>query len=67
MIRRYIIWRNKHACDEQLRWVVTQAIAADAALTACRHWHVTHATGPAMARRQRRGDLKHMRTAAAGD
>ncbi|MEU6236920.1 transposase, partial [Kitasatospora sp. NPDC047058] len=25
MIRRYIIWRNKHAADQRLREVVTRA------------------------------------------
>jgi hypothetical protein len=28
MIRRYIIWRNNHAYDERLRWVVARATAA---------------------------------------
>nr|WP_245236057.1 hypothetical protein [Streptomyces durhamensis] len=28
MIRRYIIWRNKHAADERLRKVVTTANVA---------------------------------------
>jgi hypothetical protein len=28
MIRRYIIWRNSHACDERLRQVVTRADVA---------------------------------------
>ncbi|MFE0938461.1 IS630 family transposase, partial [Streptomyces mutabilis] len=28
MIRRYIIWRNKHAADEHLREVVTRANVA---------------------------------------
>jgi transposase len=28
MIRRYIIWRNKHAADERLRQIVTRANAA---------------------------------------
>lgn len=28
MIRRYIIWRNKHAADERLRAVVTRANVA---------------------------------------
>jgi len=28
MIRRYIIWRNNHACDERLRQVVTRANVA---------------------------------------
>ncbi|MET8508899.1 transposase, partial [Kitasatospora sp. NPDC056783] len=27
-IRRYIIWRNKHAADERLREVVTRANVA---------------------------------------
>jgi hypothetical protein len=28
MIRRYIIWRNNHACDEQLRRIVNRANVA---------------------------------------
>jgi hypothetical protein len=28
MIRRYIIWRNDHACDERLRQVATRANVA---------------------------------------
>ncbi|MFE5550170.1 transposase, partial [Streptomyces sp. NPDC056534] len=28
MIRRYIIWRNKHAADERLREVITRANVA---------------------------------------
>jgi hypothetical protein len=28
MIRRYIIWRNNHACDERLRRVVARANVA---------------------------------------
>jgi hypothetical protein len=28
MIRRYIIWRNDHACDERLRRAVERANAA---------------------------------------
>jgi hypothetical protein len=28
MIRRYIIWRNNHACDERLRRVLARATIA---------------------------------------
>ena len=28
MIRRYIIWRNNHTCDERLRRIVTRANVA---------------------------------------
>jgi len=28
MIRRYIIWRNNHAYDEQLRRIITRANVA---------------------------------------
>ncbi len=28
MIRRYIIWRNNHACDGQLRRIVNRANTA---------------------------------------
>ncbi len=28
MIRRYIIWRNNHACDERLRRIVNRANVA---------------------------------------
>jgi len=28
MIRRYIIWRNNHACDERLRRIIDRVNAA---------------------------------------
>jgi len=28
MIRRYIIWRNQHACDERLQRIVAKANVA---------------------------------------